>query len=377
MPTNYPALAEIVKSHLTHSRVVLAFQILRVYEMEDARKSIQSGTEDSYPEYARPNNGVTWMNAYGWFTLENRWLVPYNPYPTMKFNSHINVEVARGVHAINGSRPNTFFVQGPAGTGKTFLYKTLCSYYRSQCKIVLCVASSGISALLPNGKAAHSMFQIPIECTDESTCCISGQSHLASLIKNTALIILDEVTMQLKKIFGAVHRTLQDLTAADNSVFRDCAILTSRNYDVDRFNREIAQLRTIESHEYFAVDQVHSDEAGQITDYPTEYLQSLAGSGLPHGALKFQMGMPVMLLPLRPSYSMTSKKSQGQTLQRGGVDLSVSVFKNGQFYAALSRETDVNNLIVLLPNGTRSSNTVVYSELLLQPIITRQEEIQL
>ncbi|POS86956.1 hypothetical protein EPUL_001157, partial [Erysiphe pulchra] len=48
----------------------------------------------------------------------------------------------------NGQRANTFFLQGPAGTGKTFLYKALCSLYRSQGKIVLCVASSGIASLL-------------------------------------------------------------------------------------------------------------------------------------------------------------------------------------------------------------------------------------
>ena len=32
-----------------------------------------------------------------------------------------------------------FFVHGPAGTGKTFLYKTLCNHFRADNKIVLCV----------------------------------------------------------------------------------------------------------------------------------------------------------------------------------------------------------------------------------------------
>ena len=50
-----------------------------------------------------------------------------------------------------------FFVQGPAGTGKTFLWTALCCQYRSQGKVVLCVASSGIaSLLLPGGLTAHS-----------------------------------------------------------------------------------------------------------------------------------------------------------------------------------------------------------------------------
>ena len=40
-----------------------------------------------------------------------------------------------------------FFLQGPAGTGKTFLYQTLWNYFRGQKRIVTCVASSGITAL--------------------------------------------------------------------------------------------------------------------------------------------------------------------------------------------------------------------------------------
>ncbi|POS81872.1 hypothetical protein EPUL_006518, partial [Erysiphe pulchra] len=93
----------------------------------------------------------------------------------------------------NGLRPNTFFLQGPAGTGKTFLYKALCSLYRSQGKIVLCVASSGIaSLLLPNGSTAHSLFKIPIDCTEDSICRIQGQSNLAKLLRKTSLIIWDE-----------------------------------------------------------------------------------------------------------------------------------------------------------------------------------------
>ena len=45
-----------------------------------------------------------------------------------------------------------FFLNGPAGTGKTFCYNTICKHIRSQGKIVLCVASSGIAALLLQGK---------------------------------------------------------------------------------------------------------------------------------------------------------------------------------------------------------------------------------
>ena len=93
-------------------------------------------------------------------------------------------------------------MQGPAGTGKTFLYKLLCSYFRSKGKIVLCVASSGIAALLlPGGRTSHSRFKIPIMIHESSTCAISPNTRPGGLIKKISLIIWDEVPMQHKYCF--------------------------------------------------------------------------------------------------------------------------------------------------------------------------------
>ncbi|POS81869.1 hypothetical protein EPUL_006681, partial [Erysiphe pulchra] len=104
----------------------------------------------------------------------------------------------------NNRRPNSFFLHGPTGTGKTFLYKSLCHLFNSRGQIVLFVASSGIaSLLLPNDSTAHSRFKIPIECTEQSFCNVRAQSDLADLLRQTDLIIWDEVTMQNKHNFTA------------------------------------------------------------------------------------------------------------------------------------------------------------------------------
>ena len=109
-----------------------------------------------------------------------------------------------------------FFIQGPAGTGKTFLYRCLCHHYRSQSKIILYVASSGIAALLlPGGTTAHSRFRIPLDIHEASTCNVLKNSQLADLLRNTALIIWDEVPMQYKYCFEAVHRMLTDVRSDD------------------------------------------------------------------------------------------------------------------------------------------------------------------
>ncbi|CAJ2651910.1 unnamed protein product [Trifolium pratense] len=105
-----------------------------------------------------------------------------------------------------------YFLYGYGGTGKTFLWRTLSAALRSQGKIVLNVASSGIaSLLLPNGKTAHSTFCIPLEINDKSTCNVKQDCHRANLLRATSLIIWDEAPMMNRYCFEAFDRTMRDL----------------------------------------------------------------------------------------------------------------------------------------------------------------------
>ena len=118
--------------------------------------------------------------------------------------------------AVNTGSGQIFFLHGPGGTGKTYLYNTLCHHLRSQNKIVLCVASSGIAAiLLKGGCTAHSCFKIPIPCHESSVCTIPKTSELAELIHATDLVIWDEAPMQHCHIMEAVEQTFQDLQDCD------------------------------------------------------------------------------------------------------------------------------------------------------------------
>ena len=107
----------------------------------------------------------------------------------------------------------TFFLSGPGGTGKTFVYRTLCHALRGTGWIVICVASSGIAALLlPGGRTSHSMLKIPVEgLGPESHCSIDKEDTRAELLRSTSLIIWDEVPMQHRFGPEAVSRTLMDI----------------------------------------------------------------------------------------------------------------------------------------------------------------------
>ncbi|CAN1799646.1 ATP-dependent DNA helicase PIF1 [Linum perenne] len=109
------------------------------------------------------------------------------------------------------------FIDGFGGTGKTFLWKVLSMKLRSERKVVLCVASSGIAALLMiGGRTTHSRFHIPVDVHSTSTCHIEQDSDLAELIRNTSLIIWDEAPMTHKHCMHALDRTLRDIMSRRN-----------------------------------------------------------------------------------------------------------------------------------------------------------------
>jgi ATP-dependent DNA helicase PIF1 len=130
-----------------------------------------------------------------------------------------------------------FFLEGAGGTGKTYLYRALCSYYRSRLhrdqdnieirKFVVCVASTGIAGLLlPGGQTAHSFFAVPLDTTQGSK--LRASSEQARLLRDTRLIIWDEVAMQNKEVVEAVDKCLRDITKV-NSLFGGIPVVLGGN----------------------------------------------------------------------------------------------------------------------------------------------------
>ena len=52
-------------------------------------------SEDGFAQYARPDNGI-YVEKQG-FRFDNRWVVPYNPVFSLKYNAHINFEICASV----------------------------------------------------------------------------------------------------------------------------------------------------------------------------------------------------------------------------------------------------------------------------------------
>lgn len=113
---------------------------------------------------------------------------------------------------VTNQKSQIFFVDGPGGTGKTYLYKALLAKVRSMGLIAIATATSGIAAsIMPGGRTAHSRFKIPIRLTDNSMCSFTKQSGTAELLRQVSLIIWDEVAMTKRQAVEMLDRSLQDI----------------------------------------------------------------------------------------------------------------------------------------------------------------------
>ncbi|XP_063781211.1 uncharacterized protein LOC134929546 [Pseudophryne corroboree] len=109
-----------------------------------------------------------------------------------------------------------FYLDGPGGSGKTFLYTTLIAYIRGQSKIVLPFATTGIAAtLLKGGRTVHSGFKLPVPLLDTSVSSMRLTSPEAEVLRQAALIIIDEITMLPKNGLRCIDKLLREIMNID------------------------------------------------------------------------------------------------------------------------------------------------------------------
>uniref|UniRef100_A0A8C4SGL7 ATP-dependent DNA helicase n=1 Tax=Erpetoichthys calabaricus TaxID=27687 RepID=A0A8C4SGL7_ERPCA len=244
----------------------------------------------------------------------------------------------------NSPIPKCCFLDGPGGSGKTYLYETLIHFFSAKQQLIISSATTGIAAnLLINGRTCHSLFKLPVPITETSVSTMKMDSHNANEIRLAKLLILDECTMASSHLLNTIDKLLQALM--NNNIpfggnvlllggdFRQClaivphamrsaivqsslkyipqaficndlvtevfgqaisldeipllthrAILCPKNIDVDQINNQVIALLPGESHE---TEHINS---------PLEYLNTINPAGLPQHSLNLKMETIVMLL---------------------------------------------------------------------------------
>ena len=126
-----------------------------------------------------------------------------------------------------------FFIDGPGGSGKTFLYSTVIRKLIDLNKIYIAVSWTGIAAnLLYGGQTSHLMFNLPLNLTYETSLKANSGTKLNTLISNCHVLIWDEFTVvpkhalrAVEELFRIVRRTetpFGGVTVVAGGDFRQC-----------------------------------------------------------------------------------------------------------------------------------------------------------
>jgi hypothetical protein len=122
-------------------------------------------------------------------------------------------QIMASINDVDNILPRQYFLDGPGGTGKTFLYNTIITVLQGQGKNVIAVASTGIaSTLLIDGATYHSQFKLYPPITETTRSKIEDGSFSAQLIRKADLTISDEATMKLNLALGAIDALYQTTT---------------------------------------------------------------------------------------------------------------------------------------------------------------------
>ena len=132
--------------------------------------------------------------------------------------------------ANENERNKVFFIDGPGGTGKTFVYNYIIKELLGRNKKVATCAWTGIAAtLLHNGTTLHSLFKLPVPVLDGAVCSVKAQSSHADYLRQLDAIVLDEASMIPKYALDSIDRLFRDI-CNNNILFGGKVILLGGDF---------------------------------------------------------------------------------------------------------------------------------------------------
>ncbi|MCG3858396.1 AAA family ATPase [Psychrobacter sp. Ps2] len=123
------------------------------------------------------------------------------------------------------------FLTGSAGSGKTYTLNQYIDYLRARRVPVAVTASTGIAATHMNGTTIHSWSGIGIkdELSDRDLTNLSRKQFLADRLKDTAVLVIDEISMLHAKQLNLVNQVLKHVRK-NNKAFGGIQVVVAGDF---------------------------------------------------------------------------------------------------------------------------------------------------
>ncbi|GJS86701.1 DNA helicase PIF1, ATP-dependent [Tanacetum coccineum] len=219
------------------------------------------------------------------------------------------------IHSVHNQRGQFYFVYGPGGTGKTFLYNTIIARLWTKRKIVLAVASPGKFYQSYQKEKRPDVVQACINRSELWKHCNiftltrsmrvneyypNGEIDNQKQEFNQWVLSVGKRTVPAKAKDGEDEPTwIQIPEQHDDEYLKEQAILTPKNDDVDEINNYMFNKLAGKSVTYNSADEIckaSRESLDQQQLYPTEFLNALNFSGMSPHALCLKKELPIMLL---------------------------------------------------------------------------------
>ncbi|KAK4509578.1 Vacuolar calcium ion transporter [Mucor velutinosus] len=404
---NQPVPTEITDEMYGHclldlNQILVAnqFDLKTMDGFKDVFPTVDTRDTHAYPEVSTPLERMHATLLIEALEAPDPNYLPFNPSQLIAYNAIQRCALADENY--DAAQSKLFFIDGPGGTGKTFIINALLDAVRKQNHIAIAVASTGMVTLPED--IPSDFVRIPDEMYFNST--------------------------NLLDLLAAVFPNISNSSTIDQ-YFAKRVILTPKNQDVSVINNLLLDNLPGRKFTYYSYDQVCDPQLRM--QVPLVLLNSIESGSLPPHELVLRVGSPIMILrnldpsaglcngtrlivkslgvriieatiatgpkagdvvytprikfiteangripfdfsrtqfPVRLAFAMTINKSQGQTLSNVGLYLPSHVLSHGQLYVAMSRVNKPSSIRIMVDPDisvlenlpSHYTHNIVYSE---------------
>jgi hypothetical protein len=222
-----------------------------------------------------------------------------------------------------GDGKNIFFLNAPAGSGKTFVTELMVQALRFKGRLVIPIASTDMAVLLlEKGMTAHKCFSIPLQqersCTPSVSVAFNPRPQMMDAFQDCDIIFWNEITTSPLSIISGVDNLMRKAKSVSNKPFGSIAMRLLNNCILTPNNAQVRMINSMLLRELVKHQMNLAEAYNLIIDFHHDFEDS------------WPIDFVRREFPLRLCFAMTINKSQGQTFSsRVGIYLKKDVFAQG------------------------------------------------